>query len=153
MQWPESAETAHKPATFDLAIIGVLADAGGGGLSARHDLPSVSRGNAATGLNTWCGLPRRRNPPGPANDTRDLGNIGADLGPSYPRRLLQRDIQPGHGLALFREPAAGHYLWTSPPRRRNRLGWLVLRDRRPGQHRCPFLEAVHAGIGAHALLL
>ena len=48
----ESPETAHKRAALDLAIIGVLADTGDGGHSARHDLPSVSRGNAATCLNT-----------------------------------------------------------------------------------------------------
>ena len=52
VEWPESPETAHKRAALDLAIIGVLADASDGDHSARHDLPSVSRGNAATCLNT-----------------------------------------------------------------------------------------------------
>ena len=52
VEWPESPGTAHKCAALDLAIIGLLADAGDGGHSARHDLASVSRGNAATCLNT-----------------------------------------------------------------------------------------------------
>ena len=105
VEWPGSPETAHKRAALDLAIIGVLADDGDGGHSARQGMTC----------------------------------------PAFPEGTRLPALMP--------KPAAGHYLWTSPRRRRNRLGSQVLRDQRPGQHRCPFLEAVLAGIGAHALSL
>ena len=38
VEWPGSPETAHKRAALDLAIIGVLADDGDGGHSARQGM-------------------------------------------------------------------------------------------------------------------
>ena len=61
----------------------------------------------STDVNTSCDLLRQCNPPGPANDTRDRGNITAGPDPWCPKQLLRRDIRMGHGLAPSREPAAG----------------------------------------------
>ena len=104
-----------------------------------------------TVLNTWFGPPRRCRSLGPANGTKDQGNTAAGPDLWRPRQLLRRDIRMDHGLARFRGPAGGHCLWTSSRRHRKRPGVQVLRNRRLGQHRCPFLEVALVGTAALAL--